>query len=273
MKTLFFLLQKEFLQIFRNRLMLPVIFVLPVVQLLILVHAANLEMKDIDLLVVDMDLSATSRQLAGKFEASPFFRTGGSVLSVAHAEVQMRKGLTDMIMVIPGGFEVSLVRGEKPVIQLLIDAINGTAAGLAQAYATAILAGFRSEITNTMAYKPGGAVAPYIEVTETFWYNPRLNYKIFMIPGIMVLLVTIIGMFLSALNLVREKEMGTMEQINVTPIKKYQFILGKLIPFWIIALFELSTQKSLFPPLISHISFLKSHWLLLMANICSCLHN
>ena len=140
-------------------------------------------------------------------------------------------------------------------------------------YASGILTEFNRENACRIFSASTDAVLKTIEVSETFWYNPRLNYKIFMIPGIMVLLVTIIGMFLSALNLVREKEMGTMEQINVTPIKKYQFILGKLIPFWIIALFELSTQKSLFPPLISHISFLKSHWLLLMANICSCLHN
>ncbi|HDR89533.1 MAG TPA: ABC transporter permease [Bacteroidetes bacterium] len=245
MRTILFLLQKEFLQIFRNRLMLPVIFVLPLVQMLILVHAATLEMKKIDLVVVDRDLSSWSGRLAQKFMASPFFRVHDGGNSREDAQELLRKGKADMVMVIPAGFERNMMREGEESVQWLVDAINGTAAGLSHAYASAILAGFHREWLQETGNTAGMDIHSGIKVQERYWYNPKLNYKIFMIPGIMVLLVTIIGMFLSALNLVREKELGTIEQINVTPIRKYQFITGKLIPFWVIALFDLSVGLSL----------------------------
>jgi len=220
--------------------MLPVIFVLPLVQLLILVHAATLEMKKIDLVVVNRDLSTWSGRLAQKFTASPFFRVQDAGNNQEAAQELLRKGQADMVMVIPAGFERNMMREGEESVQWLVDAINGTTAGLSYAYASAILAGFHRELLQETGYSAGMDLPSGINVRERYWYNPKLNYKIFMIPGIMVLLVTIIGMFLSALNLVREKELGTIEQINVTPIRKYQFIIGKLIPFWVIALFDLS---------------------------------
>ncbi len=239
MRTILFLLQKEFLQIARNRTMLPIILVVPIVQLLILVHAATLEMKNIDLVVLDQDQSPVSRQLVSKFTASPFFRVDVPARSLEDARMELRKGNADMILNIPAGFESRLNREHEAGLQLLVDAINGTSAGLSQAYASSIIAGFNRDILVQKTGLSGAALPASVRVEPRYWYNPLLNYKIFMIPAIMVLLVTIIGMFLSALNLVREKEMGTIEQINVTPIRKYQFITGKLIPFWIIALFEL----------------------------------
>ncbi len=239
MRTIFFILRKEFTQIFRNKVMLPLIFMLPIVQLLILVYAATLEMKNINLFVVDQDMSSVSRKLIGKFGGSPFFILNQSSFSISEAETALLRNKTDAILYIPKNFEKNLLREKKSKIQLLFNAINGTKAGISNAYAVSIIAEYNKNIISEYINMPAGFKIPDIRIISSFWYNPELNYKIYMLPGILVILVTIIGMFLSALNLVREKEMGTIEQINVTPIRKYQFIIGKLLPFWCIALFEL----------------------------------
>jgi ABC-2 type transport system permease protein len=221
--------------------MLPVIFVVPLIQLIILVNAATLEMKRINMYVVDKDLSSTSRQMVNKFKASPFFVIKKSSFQLEDAESELKKDHVDVILHIPAQFEKDLVRENKAKVQIIINAINGAAGGIENAYISNIISGYnKSVVADWVGVSPKGTIsAPSITVTSSYWYNPQLNYKTFMVPAVLVLLVTLIGMFLSALNLVREKELGTIEQINVTPIRKYQFIAGKLIPFWIIALFEL----------------------------------
>jgi len=241
MKTILFLIQKEFIQVFRNKTMLPIIFVLPLVQLIILVNAATLEMKSIDMYVVDNDLSTISRQLVGKFKGSPFFNIVGQSSSVKEGEERIKENKADVVIVIPNNFEHDLIREDRAKIQLLINAINGTTAGITDAYANSIIRDFNKNIIfEKLKISPKTQLVKSINIDFSYWYNPQLNYKIYMVPGILVILVTIIGMFLTGLNIVREKEMGTIEQINVTPIQKYQFIAGKLIPFWIIALFDLA---------------------------------
>lgn len=240
MRTILYLLEKEFTQIFRNRTMLFMIFFAPVVQLVILVNAANLEMKDIEVSMVDMDQSSLSRQLIAKLTAPDFFIYVDQDFSMERVEGNLKTGHADMILHIPGGFEKDLHREGNVKVQVLINAINGTAAGLIQGYVQNILMDFNREIIPEFITPDQLRQQSSIQVVPSFWFNPELNYRIYMLPGILVILVTIVGMFLTALNLVREKEMGTAEQINVTPIKKYQFITGKLLPFWIIAMVELS---------------------------------
>ncbi len=235
MRTLLFLLQKEFLQVFRNKTMLPIIFVMPVLQLLVLANAATFELKNIDLAIVDHDQSYLSAELKSHFSASPFYTIVANEVSVSKSLDMVHADKADAILVIANGFEKEFLRGQQTELQLLINAIDGSAAGLMNSYTGQIIQSFLQE---QMAINTNIAI-PRIVTQERFWYNPELTYSHFMIPGILVILVTVIGMFLTALNIVREKEMGTMEQINVTPIKKYQFILGKLIPFWVIAMFEL----------------------------------
>ncbi len=240
MRRILFIIQKEFIQIFRDRTMLPIIFIMPIVQLIVLVHAATLEMKKIDMVVVDQDLSSTSRRLISKFDGSPFFQIKGSTFSIQEAENEITTDRADIVIVIPPDFEKELFKENKSKLQLQINAINATVAGLTNAYASSVIADFnRNIITENINYiQP--SLRKSIAINTSYWYNPELNYKIYMLPGILVILVTIIGMFLAALNIVREKEMGTIEQINVTPIVKYQFIFGKLFPFWVIAMFELA---------------------------------
>jgi ABC-2 type transport system permease protein len=239
MRTVLYILQKEFIQIFRNRFMLPIIFVVPIVQLLVLVFAATLEMKNIEMVVVDKDLSSISRRMVGAFEASPFFEIRDFTFSIEEGENRLRANDADIVLHIPAGFEQSLNRENVASVQVLADAVNATTAGLSNAYAMAVIRDFNEQILVERLGPVAGTMGK-IRIRHSFWYNPDLNYKIFMLPGILVILVTMIGMILTGLNLVREKELGTAEQINVTPIRKYQFIIGKLVPFWIIALLELS---------------------------------
>lgn len=240
MRTILFIIQKEFKQIFRNKGMLPIIFVVPFIQLIVLVHAATFEMKNIDLYVVDNDMSSASRQLISKFDGSPFFHLKKSTFSIKEAEEALLTDDADLILVINSGFEKSLVKENNGRLQLLVNAINGTTAGISNYYASSIIADFNKQLVAEWYGVGESSEFKQVEIDYSFWYNPELNYKTFMVPGILVLLVTIIGLFLSGMNLVREKEIGTIEQLNVTPIRKYQFIIGKLVPFWIIALFELA---------------------------------
>ncbi len=239
MRTILFIIQKEFLQIFRNRFMLPVIFVVPIVQLIILVNAATLEMKNIRMIIVDQDLSAISHRLTGKFTGSSFFHIDKFTFSLDEAEQDIEANRSDMILHIPAGFEEKLLKENRCDLQILIDAIDAMVAGLTNAYTNAVIRDFNQEIIRDYSGSVRLTPMKQIDIKSSFWYNPDLNYKVFMTPGILVILVTMVGMILSALNLVREKELGTAEQINVTPIKKIQFVIGKLLPFWILALLEL----------------------------------
>lgn len=249
---------------FRNKRMLPIIFIVPLVQLLILVNAATFEMKSIRLAVVDQDMSGSSRGIISKFQGSPFYKTTFASFSVKEAEEEMKKGTTDMILVIPQDFEKGLVRDNSARVQLIINAINGASAGLMNAYSMQILMSYNQEILAEWLTPSQMTGLRVIRSENSFWYNPKLNYKTYMVPGILVLLVTIIGFILSGMNIVREKEIGTIEQINVTPIRKSQFIAGKLIPFWIIALFELAFGLTL-GKLVFNIPIVGNLWLIFLS--------
>lgn len=220
--------------------MLPFIFIVPIVQMIVLIYAANLEMKELRLFTVDLDLSETSRKLRSEFTASPFFNDKGTGFSVVEGEEMLLNDKADLILVFNNGFGTKLRKESQADVQLLINAINTTKAGLVFAYSEAIVRAFNQDIRLEWMGLSEAKMSQNIDVTYSYWYNQELNYKIFMLPGILVILVTIIGMFLTAMNLVREKEMGTAEQINVTPVRKYQLIIGKLLPFWVIAMFELA---------------------------------
>ncbi len=220
--------------------MLPFIFIAPFVQMILLVYAANLEMKEIKFFVIDSDLSSASRRLVSEFTASPFYNFQGSGFNITEAEHMLKTEKADLVIHIPSGFSKDLRVEDNAPVQLLINAVNATKANLINGYTTAIITSFNRNIRLEWSGPVLSDQFRQINMITSFWYNPELDYKIYMLPGIIVILVTIIGMFLTALNLVREKELGTSEQINVTPIKKIHFIFGKLFPFWIIALLELA---------------------------------
>ena len=236
MRVLLFLLQKEFRQIFRDTSILRIIFLMPVMQLLVLPWAADYEMKNINISVVDHDHSPYSRQLISKITASGYFILQDYTSSYNQSLVDIEKDKADLILEIPFSFEKNLVKESESKLFVAVNAINGVKANLGGAYLSTIIQDFNRQVRMQWIQLPRYNAELNIEVVSSNWYNPQMNYKYFMVPGILVILVTIVGSFLASLNIVKEKEIGTIEQINVTPIKKYQFILGKLIPFWILGL-------------------------------------
>jgi len=238
MRIIFIILKKEFLQIFRNKAMIPLIFFLPVIQLLILSNAATYEIKNIRFNVVDFDHSQFSRELISKFTASNYFVLNDVSFSVEKSEESFKKNISKLIIHVPKDFEKNYRTSGLAEIQLDINAEDGAAAGIINIYAANIIRDFNADKASESYVKP--EAIPFININYSNWYNPELNYKTYMVPGILVVLVTMIGAFLSGMNVVKEKEIGTIEQLNVSPIKKYQFITGKLMPFWFIGIGELA---------------------------------
>lgn len=235
MRTLRFLLRKEFRQIFRDKSIVAIIFFMPMVQLILMPLAADYEVRNINLSVVDHDKSPYSQKLVSKIVASRYFRLTGYNASFKEAFGLIESDKADLILEIPHNFERNLIREDHEKLFVAVNAINGTKASLGGSYLGSIIGDFNADIRLQLVTQPRFSQYPVIEVQASNWFNPLLNYKVFIVPGILAILVTMVGGFLTALNIVREKEIGTIEQINVTPIKKHIFILGKLIPFWVLA--------------------------------------
>lgn len=234
MRTLKFLLKKEFRQIFRDPAIIRLILIMPVIQLLILPWAADYEVKNIKLAVVNQDRSEYSRKLLNKITSSGYFILTDYSSSYEHSLDKIEKDEADIVLQIPLQFEKNLVKENEATVFIATNAINGVKANLGTAYLRSIVQDYNQTIRMEWMQLPKFNVDTQIEVTSSNWFNPLMNYKYFMVPGILVLLLTMVGTNLTAINIVKEKEIGTIEQINVTPIKKYHFILGKLLPFWLL---------------------------------------
>ncbi len=236
MSVMRYLLQKEFRQIFRDPSILRLIFIMPVIQLVFLPFAADYEIRNIKLALVDHDHSDYSRSLTSKVTASGYFILTEYAVSYRQAVAAIESDKADIILEIPASFEKNLVKENGAELSMSVNAINGVKAGLGSAYLQRIIMEFNKDIRTEWIQFPRFDPEPNIGVTYSNWFNASMNYKVFMVPGILVLLLTMIGANLTAINIVREKEIGTIEQINVTPVRKFHFILGKLIPFWILGL-------------------------------------
>jgi|SRR5690554_240222 len=240
MRILRYLLKKEYLQIFRNKGMLPILFAMPVFQLLVSSFAATYELKQAEFAVVDFDQSVLSHELVQKLQASDIFKLNEVYYSTNHALEEMEAGNIKMLLTIGADFEKNIKSGKNAPIQITVDAVDGSIAGLIQSYSSSIIADFNAEKLSKVKMTSAAAVLPKsVNIIPSNWYNPNLDYITFMVPGILVVLVSMIGIFLSGMNIVREYEMGTIEQLNVSPIKKWQFMIAKLVPFWTIGMFDL----------------------------------
>lgn len=250
MREILALARAEVLHVVRDKATLAQVIMLPIVQLLILANAATFTIRDTPAYVVDQDHTPTSRGLIQRFTASGYFRIAGSSGSLDLANKALLRDDASMVVVIPPDFETSLMRSGQADVQLSVNAEKGSAAGIVQAYASDILASYSRELSAGM--RPGratvvkvGSAIPLagvvsIEGRVRSWYNASLNYKHYMVPGILVSLVTLISTMLAAQNIAREKELGTLEQLNATPITRGQFITAKLLPFWVLAMADLA---------------------------------
>jgi ABC-2 type transport system permease protein len=242
----------EVLHVARDRASLVQVILLPLIQLLLLSNVATFEIKRSPAYIVDFDHTSTSRGVVSRLGASGFFDVVGQSGSPDSANDAMLGGRATLVVTIPHDFERSLVRTGTAPIGLDVNAEKGSAAGIVQSYASQILSDYSRELSaeihpnlQTIAEGPPDEQAPRagvprIETRVQSRYNPTLNYKHYMVPGILVALVTMIGTLLTAQNIAREREMGTLDQLNVTPITRAEFITAKLLPFWVLALVDLA---------------------------------
>ena len=236
MRRILYLAHAEFLHVVRDRATLAQTLVVPIVQLLILSNAATFQIRNTPTAVVDLDRTSTSRGLVSRLAATDHFRIDDVSSSFDRANDRLLSGSATLVVAIPHDFETSLVRTGTAPVELSVDAGRGSSAGIVQAYAARVIADYAVEMTPP---QPGGPVRR-IDVRLRSWYNQSQDYRIYMVPGILVALVTIIGTLLTAQNIAREKELGTLEQLNVTPITRAQFIAAKMLPFWVLALVDLT---------------------------------
>ena len=250
MRRILFLARAEVLHIVRDRTTMAQVLVVPIVQLLVLVHAATFVIRDTPAYVVDQDHTSASRGLVNRLAASGHFRIRQRSASLAQANEALLEGAVTLVVTIPRDFESDLARTGHAPVQLVVNAEKGSAAGIVLSYAGQILDHYSVDLGRELrpsVFTVGHGThepspwrgQPHIVTRTRGWYNETLNYKHYMVPGILVALVTLIGTLLSAQNIAREKELGTLEQLNVTPLTRGQFIAAKLLPLWVLGLFDL----------------------------------
>ena len=227
MKTLKFLIRKEFLQIRRNAFLPRLIVIFPIMMMCVMPWVMNMEVKNVIVDVVDNDRSTRSQQLVHSIEASNYFIFNGQMPTYQDALNDIEMSRADIVMVIPQHYSRDLTQGKQPQVLIAANAVNGTKGAMGSAYLTQIVT------TNAMA----DMTSIQSRVSTLFLYNKGMNFKVFMIPALLAIVLMLMCGFLPTLNIVGEKEAGTIEQINVTPVPKWAFILAKLIPYWMIALF------------------------------------
>jgi len=234
-----YLLEKEFKQFKQNSFLPKLVVVFPFVALLIFPLVANFEINNINVSIVDNDNSEYSRELIQKINSSEYFNLREITSSYSQSLKNVELNKSDIILEIPSQFEKRLIRENESHILISANAVSGTKGGLGSSYLASVINDFNSQIRAKLI--SGTSIStPRIEYTPQYRYNPRLNYKTFMLPAIMVMVMAMICGFLPALNIVIEKENGTIEQMNVTPVRKLHFVLSKLIPYWIIGFIVLT---------------------------------
>ena len=240
MKTLKYLVEKEFKQIWRNPMIPKMIVFYPILVLLIFPWAINFEVKNIKVNIVDQSRSPYSQRLTNKINASAYFTLNDVPDSYESSMKDMENDRCDIILVIPPSFDESLVKEQKAEISLVANAVNTNQGLLGSNYLTEIINDFASDLRYEIKPVLKVQQAQSLEIVPRYRYNETLDYKTFMLPAFIVLMITLICGILPSLNVVLEKEIGTIHQINTTPVTKLNFILAKVIPYWIIGIIILT---------------------------------
>lgn len=236
MQRILYLIQKEFRQVFRDRAMLVIMFFAPVVQMLVIGSAITTDVKNVTCILYDADNSTASRELCRRFAHNPYFNVIGYAESPGGIRSALDNWQAQLGIFIEADFGRNLERGLRPNVQIIADGLDANTAGIALGYAQGILTSYAQEFS-----QPQPGRLPVLSETR-MWYNLNLESKHYMIPGLIGLLITLVTMFLTSMGLVREKEIGTLEQLMVTPIRSVELIIGKVLPFLLIGLVEINVM-------------------------------
>jgi ABC-2 type transport system permease protein len=234
MHRLRFLVWKEFLELRLNPRLFGVVVIAPIIQLTMLGYAATTDIHDVPVVVADGDRTARSRELIARFEASPSFSVIDTVTTVEEIEPFLELGRAWLALSIPAGYGTALESHVTTTLQVVADGTDSNSTTVALGYATSLVGGYAQELAGAAA----PAAAPGIEARIRVWYNPRLESRFFMIPGVLALVLLVVTANLASMAVVREKELGTLEQLNVTPLRRWELIVGKLLPYGLIAMVD-----------------------------------
>jgi ABC-2 type transport system permease protein len=239
------IIRKEFIQLRRDRRMSFIVLFSPVLQLFLLGYAANLDIRNIPLVVCDLDSSRTSRDFIAQFPASGYFSLQATIDRIKDVDEYIDRGKASLAVILPRGMGRKLAGRESIRVQVIVDGAESQSAIVGLNYATMIGLKYSRQILleRLQSAAPGFSV-PRIEPQVRVWYNPELRSRNFMIPGVLAMVLMMITMVLTSLGIVKEKELGTLEQLIVTPMRPYELILGKLLPFFLIGLVEIAVVVS-----------------------------
>jgi ABC-2 type transport system permease protein len=232
MQRLRCLIRKEFLELGQNPRLFGIVIVAPIIQLTMLGYAATTDVRDVPVVVADGDRSAASRSLIARFDASANFTVIGTVTTVREVDPYLQRGRAWVALAIPQGYGRSLEAHEPVALQVVADGSDSNSTTVALGYATALIGEYAQEVAG-VEQTPGA-----IDLRIRVWFNPQLESRFFMIPGVLALLLLLVTANLAAMAIVREKELGTLEQLNVTPLRRWELIVGKLLPYGVIALID-----------------------------------
>ena len=239
MRRIRFLIWKELIELRQDPRLFGIVVMAPILQLFLLAYAATTDVRDVPIVIADADRSVSSRELISRFDASPSFTITGIVNSPDEIDRVLERGDAWLALVVPRGYGAALAEGGSSAVQIVADGSDANSAGVSLSYATSLIASYGQDLSARAAVARGGhpavaAIQPMVRV----WFNPRLESRDFMIPGIVAILLLVITTNLSSMGIVREKELGTLEQLNVTPLTRSELIVGKLVPYGIVGLID-----------------------------------
>jgi drug efflux transport system permease protein len=242
MQRLSRLVWKEFLELRQNPRLFGIVIVAPIIQLTMLGYAATTDVKEVPIVVADGDRSPDSRSLIARFDVSRNFAVIDTVTTVAEVDPYLQRGRAWIALAVPQGYGAAIQGGAPVALQVVADGSDSNSTTVALGYATSLVGGYAEELIGNSGDEPRtsylGRRTSAIDARIRIWFNPQLESRFFMIPGVLALLLLLVTANLAAMAIVREKELGTLEQLNVTPLRRWELIVGKLLPYGVIALID-----------------------------------
>jgi ABC-2 type transport system permease protein len=240
MRRIRILVWKELIELRQDPRLFGIVIMAPLIQLFLLAYAATTDVRNVPVVIADADRSRASRELVSRFEGSPIFSLVSVVSASDEVDRYLEEGRAWLALTIPAGYGATLERGGRVAVQVVADGSDANSAGVSLSYASNLVATHAQELALARISAGGAPAAPAgsFEPRVRVWFNPRLESRDFMIPGIVALLLLIVTTNLSSMGIVRERELGTLEQLNVTPVTRSELIIGKLLPYGLIGLID-----------------------------------